>query len=313
VTVFTGATEIGQGSSTVVAQVVSEVLDLDHSRIRVVANDSALTPKDNGSYSSRVTYMVGNAALSAAEKLKRRLGEAAARKLETEPENVECLGEVYRIVGADKPGVAFIDVVKEALVDHGPISERGSFKVPRKFQGGKHRGAAVGSTMGFSYAATVVEVAVDEETGEVAVEEVWIAHDTGFAINPLAVEGQVQGAAWMGMGQALMEETIYREGLPLHANMLDYRVPTMLDSPQIHTHIVESIDPNGPFGAKEASEGGIAGFMPALTQAVADAVGVELNETPLSPDRIVEAVKQARRLAAIRNKALRDPAADLVQ
>ncbi len=152
---------------------------------------------------------------------------------------------------------------------------------------------------------------MDEETGEVVVEEVWIAHDTGFAINPLAVEGQVQGAAWMGMGQALMEETSYREGLPLHANMLDYRVPTMLDSPQIHTHIVESIDPNGPFGAKEASEGGIAGFMPALTQAVAEATGVEFNETPLSPDRIVEAVKQARRLAAIRNKSRRDPSLEL--
>ncbi len=137
VTVFTGATEIGQGSSTVVAQVVSEVLGLDHSRIRVVANDSALTPKDNGSYSSRVTYMVGNATLSAAQKLKQRLLAAAARKLETTPEYVECLGELYRNVGADKPGVAFSDVVKEALVDHGAITERGTFKVPKKFSGWK--------------------------------------------------------------------------------------------------------------------------------------------------------------------------------
>jgi len=303
VTVFTGATEIGQGSSTVVAQVVAEVLDLDYSRIRVVANDSAMTPKDNGSYSSRVTYMVGNATLAAARKLRQRLIAAAARKLDADPESVECRGEEFRRADSAKPGIAFSDVVKEALVDHGPITESGIFKVPRKFQGGKHRGAAVGSTMGFSYAATVVAVTVDSDTGEITVDDVWVAHDAGFAINPLAVEGQIQGAAWMGMGQAMMEETIFRDGVPMHVNMLDYRVPTMLDSPNIHTHIVESIDPNGPFGAKEASEGGIAGFMPAFTQAVAEATGVDFNETPITPDRIVEGVKKARRLTAIRNKA----------
>jgi 4-hydroxybenzoyl-CoA reductase subunit alpha len=313
ITVFTGATEIGQGSSTVVAQVVAEVLGLDYARICVLAKDSAVTPKDNGSYSSRVTYMVGNATLAAAEKLRQRLLAAAARKLGAEPGQVECLGEEYRLAGSGKPGVAYIDVVKEALVGHGTITEHGMFMVPRKFQGGKHRGAAVGSTMGFSYAATVVEVAVDEETGEIVVEDVWVSHDTGFAINPLAVEGQVQGAVWMGMGQALMEETIFRDGLPMHTSMLDYKVPTILDSPTIHTHIVESIDPNGPFGAKEASEGGIAGIMPALTQAVAEATGVDINETPLTPDRIVEAVRKARRRAAIRNKKARDSAGDLAQ
>jgi 4-hydroxybenzoyl-CoA reductase subunit alpha len=105
----------------------------------------------------------------------------------------------------------------------------------------------------------------------------------------------------------MMEETIFRDGVPMHVNMLDYRLPTMLDSPNIHTHIVESIDPNGPFGAKEASEGGIAGFMPAFTQAVTEATGVDFNETPITPDRIVEAVKKARRLTAIRNKASRAP------
>ena len=308
VTVFTGATEIGQGSSTVVAQVAAEVLGLDYSRICVLAKDSAVTPKDNGSYSSRVTYMVGNATLAAAEKLQQRLLATAARKLGAEPAQVEFHGEEYRLAGSDKPGIAYIDVVKEALVGHGTITERGIFVVPREFQGGKHRGAAVGSTMGFSYAATVVEVSVDEGTGEIVVEDIWVSHDTGFAINPLAVEGQVQGAIWMGMGQALMEETNFRDGLHMHTSMLDYKVPTILDSPNIHTHIVESIDPNGPFGAKEASEGGIAGIMPALTQAVAEATGVDFNETPLTPDRIVEALRKARRREAIRNKPVRDSA-----
>jgi len=303
ITILTGAAEIGQGSSTVVAQVVAEVMGLDFSRIRVISSDSALTPKDNGSYSSRVTYMVGNATLVAAEKMKARLITAAARKMETHPENVECFGEEYRRTDSDESGLTFNEVVKEALVDHGTITERGAFMVPREFQGGKHRGGAVGSTMGFSYAAQVVEVSVDRDTGEVVVEDVWVSHDTGYAINPLAVEGQVQGAVWMGMGQALMEQTSFHDGLPLHPNFLDYAVPTIMDSPNIHTHIVESIDPNGPYGAKESSEGGLAGFLPAVTQAVAEAIGVDINEMPLTPERIVDALKKHSRRAAVRGAA----------
>ena len=155
-------------------------------------------------------------------------------------------------------------------------------------QGGKFRGAAVGSTAGFSYSAQVVEVAVDEDTGVVTVERVWVAHDCGRAINPLAVEGQVQGAVWMGLGQALSEETQYHQGLPLRANMLDYRIPTIVESPQIEVHLVESIDPLGPFGAKEASEGMLAGFLPAVHEAVFEAVGVRSTRFPLSPDCISE-------------------------
>jgi len=297
VTALTGAAEIGQGSSTIVAQVVAEVLGLDLSRIRVISSDSALTPKDNGSYSSRVTYMVGNAALDSARKLRARLIDAAAKKLETEPENIECLGETYRVSGSQDVGLSFNEVVKAALAGHGAITERGTFFVPREFQGGKHRGGAVGSTMGFSYAAQVVEVALDEDTGEIKVENVWCAHDCGYAINPLSVEGQVHGAVWMGMGQAMMEQTRYHDGLPLHANFLDYSFPTISDSPNIDVHIVESMDPNGPFGAKEASEGGLAGFLPALAEAVTEAAGVEINDMPLTPDKVIDALTKARRAA----------------
>jgi len=295
ITILTGAADIGQGSSTIVAQVVAEVLDLDFGRLRVVSNDSVLTPKDMGSYSSRVTYMVGNAALAAAKKLRGRLIDAAAHKLEAAPQDIECMGEVYRVAGSQDPGLSFNEVVKAALVDHGTITERGTFTVPKQFQGGKHRGGAVGSTMGFSYAAQVVEVSVDKDTGEITVEDVWVAHDCGYAINPLSVEGQVQGAVWMGLGQALIEQTQFHEGLPLHANFVDYSFPTILDSPDIHVHIVESLDPNGPFGAKEASEGGLAGFLPALAEAVSEAAGVEINDMPLTPDRIVDALTKARR------------------
>jgi len=269
ITLLTGAADIGQGSSTLLAMVAAEVLGIGLERIRVIAADSALTPKDNGSYSSRVSYMGGNAALAAAQELKKLLD----------------------------PKLSFDEAVRAALRNTGPITVRGTYTVPPELQGGKFRGAGVGPSPAFSYAAQVVEVAVDEETGEIRVEKVWVAQDCGFAINPLAVEGQIQGAVWMGMGQALGEATRYEapHGLPTRANFLDYRFPTIADSPPIETCIVEARDPNGPFGAKEASEGALAGFLPALTNAVADAVGIRPHELPVTPEALFEALRKRRR------------------
>ncbi|MFO1398739.1 MAG: 4-hydroxybenzoyl-CoA reductase subunit alpha [Burkholderiales bacterium] len=302
ITALTGASDIGQGSSTLITQVVADVLGVPMARIRIVTTDSALTPKDNGSYSSRVSFMVGNAALRAAQELLRILVAAAARKLGVDAERVEWLGEGCRVLGEDR-GLDFADVVSAALVDSGTLTVKGTWSTPPETQGGKFRGAAVGSTAGFSYSAQVVEVAVDEETGVVKVERVWVAHDCGFAINPLAVTAQVQGAVWMGMGQALQEETQYHEGLHLRPNFLDYRVPTMAESPPIEVHLVESNDPLGPFGAKEASEGGLHALPPALTNAIADALGIRLHALPATPDRVLDALDHQRRadkLAAAR-------------
>jgi 4-hydroxybenzoyl-CoA reductase subunit alpha len=294
ITVLTGASDIGQGSTTLISQIVAEVLLVPMNRIRLVTTDSALTPKDNGSYSSRVSFMVGNAALRAAENMKQLLTEAAARRLKVEPEQVEWAGESCRVSGTDQV-IDWAQVVQEALVDSGTITVKGTWSTPLETQGGKFRGAAVGSSAGFSYGAQVVEVEVDEATGQVKVEKVWIAHDCGRAINPLAVEGQVQGAIWMGMGQAMCEETQYNDGLPLRANMIDYRIPTIVESPPIEVFLVESMDPLGPFGAKEASEGGLHGFPPALTSAIHDALGLRLNELPITPDRVFDAMQLNRR------------------
>ncbi|MFP6746706.1 MAG: 4-hydroxybenzoyl-CoA reductase subunit alpha, partial [Alphaproteobacteria bacterium] len=262
ITLLTGAAEIGQGSSTVIAQCAAETLGVDMSRIRVIAADSAITPKDNGSYSSRVTFMVGNAAIEAAQNLKAKLVEAAARKLEIAPQDVECLGEVYR-GGKQDQGLTFDEVALAALEGEGTITVKGTYDtIPESWGGRKYRGAAIGGTMAFSYAAQVVEVTVDPHTAEITVDKVWVAHDCGKALNPLAVEGQVQGSVWMGMGQALSEETKYHEGLPIAANMLDYRVPTIMESPPIEVGIIEAADPHGPFGAKEAGEGSLSGFLP---------------------------------------------------
>jgi 4-hydroxybenzoyl-CoA reductase subunit alpha len=296
IVVLSGAADIGQGSTTLLAQSVAEVLRLDLSRLRVVTGDSDVVPKDNGSYSSRVTFMVGNAALDAAQKLKAVLIDAAARKLEAKPQEIDCLGELYR-AGAQDKGLTFNEVVTEALKDTGTITVTGNYStIPESHGGKKYRGAAIGGTMGYSYSAQVVEVSVDEDTGVVTVDKVWVAHDCGKALNRLAVEGQVQGSVWMGMGQAMSEEAGYHDGLMLTANMLDYRVPTIQDSPPIEVGIVESNDPYGPFGAKEAGEGSLAAFLPALTNAIADATGLRFNDLPVTPDRIFAALeKRARR------------------
>jgi 4-hydroxybenzoyl-CoA reductase subunit alpha len=299
VTALTGAADIGQGSSTMVAIAVAETLGIALDRVRVIAGDSAVTPKDNGAYSSRITFMVGNAAIDAARKLKAILAQAAAAKLEAHPDDIECMGEAFHVGRAGQASLRFGEVAKLALVDRGPITVSGTFTCPPEAQGGKHRGGAVGSTMGFSYAAQAVEVTVDEATGQVKVDKVWAALDCGRAINPLAVEGQIEGSIWMGMGQALSEETRYAEGLPLHASFLDYRVPTAAESPPIEVEIVESVDPNGPFGAKEASEGALAGFAPALVNAVADAIGIDLDELPVTPDRVMETLVERRRKARL--------------
>jgi 4-hydroxybenzoyl-CoA reductase subunit alpha len=295
VVVLSGAAEIGQGSSTILVQTVAEVLGLDLSRVRVVTGDSEVVPKDNGSYSSRVTFMVGNAAIDAAQKLKSVLIAAAARKLEAKPEEIECLGELYR-AGMQDQGLTFNEVVTEALKDTGTITVTGNYStIPESHGGKKYRGAAIGGTMGYSYSAQVVEVSVDEETGVVTVDKVWVAHDCGKALNRLTVEGQVQGSVWMGMGQAMSEEAAYHDGLMLTANMLDYRVPTIQDSPPIEVGIVESNDPHGPFGAKEAGEGSLAAFLPALTSAIADAIGTRFNDLPVTPDRVFAAIEKRRR------------------
>jgi 4-hydroxybenzoyl-CoA reductase subunit alpha len=299
VTALTGAADIGQGSSTMVAITVAATLGISLNRVRVVAADTAVTPKDNGAYSSRITFMVGNAAIDAAKRLRAVLIAAAARKLEVNPEDVECADEVFRVGYGNQSTLPFADVVAAVLVDEGAVTVKGTFTCPPDAQGGKHRGGAVGSTMGFSYAAQVVEVSIDEDTGLITVDKVWVALDCGYAINSLAVEGQIQGSVWMGMGQAMCEETRYLDGLPAHANLLEYRMPTIMDSPPVETHIVESHDPNGPFGAKEASEGALAGFPPALVNAIANAIGIDLNELPVTPDRVMDALIQRRRQAKL--------------
>ncbi len=306
VTVHSLAAEIGQGSDTMLAQCVAEVLGLPISRIRVRSDDSDLAPVDLGSYSSRVTFMAGNAARRAAEELRGQIVRAAAR-LTGEPWEGFVL-EDERAVFAPNPRVfaTWDEAVKEALHDTGALVAKGHYQGAPKM-GGTHKGAAAGLAPSYSFSAFVCEVEVDPETGFVRPEGVWAAHDCGRALNPIAVEGQIEGCIHMGLGQALMEEFPYHRGNILNPNLLDYRTLTPRQMPKtLEVILVETIDPEGPFGAKECGEGPILPILPAVAYAVHDAVGVRLYDLPMTPDRVWAAIQAKKRAE---ERARRAPAA----
>jgi 4-hydroxybenzoyl-CoA reductase subunit alpha len=332
VVVYTGASEIGQGSDTMTAQIAAEVLGCSLSRVRVIAADTDLTPIDIGSYSSRVTFMAGNATLRAGQEVRKLIAAAAAKKMNCAAE--ELVFREDRVtrrnshVGADalvrppgqssaaasvsgrvegqilrgslqqkrkdegpKDSMTFEEAVVAAIDFHGALTGTGSYAPPPEARGGKHKGAGVGPSPAYSYSAQVAEVSVDEETGEVTVHKVWAAHDCGRALNPVSVEGQIIGSVWMGMGQALTEEMVWKDGLLMNPGLLEYRSPSSVESPEVEPIIVESIDPEGPFGAKECSEGSLAATIPAIANAIYDAVGVRLHEAPFTPERVLAALR----------------------
>ena len=286
VAVLCGATDIGQGSDSVLAYIVAEVLGIEPKDIRVHPADTDLTPVDLGSYSSRVTLMAGNAAIQAAERLKARLVEAVAEKLEVTPDKLVARDRRVFVDGDPDRGVAFAQAVALAESKFGVLAFPGSYAPPKR--AGKYKGGGVGPSPCYSYSACVVEVDVDTETGEVRPTEVWIAHDVGRALNPLLVEGQVEGSVYMGLGEALMEEQVFRKGVHKIPSMLEYKSPTTLETPEIHTILVETDDPEGPFGAKEAGQGPLLPLIPAVANAVYSAVGVRVDEVPISPEKVLK-------------------------
>jgi len=272
VTAYCGAMEIGQGSDSVLATIVAEELGLQPSDVRLVTADTDTTPIDLGSYSSRVTFMAGNAALEAARKMRALLVEA-----------VEASGRKYE-------EVAFEDAAVLGEERFGTLTTAGSYTPPKI--AGPYKGSGVGPSPAYSFSACVVDLDADPRTGLVNVNKVWIAHDVGRAINPLSVEGQVEGSVYMGLGEALMEEQVFRKGLHKWPSMLEYKSPTFLDMPEVETFIVETNDPEGPYGAKEAGQGPLLPVPPAVCAAVFDALGVWIDEIPVTPEKVVEALRR---------------------
>jgi 4-hydroxybenzoyl-CoA reductase subunit alpha len=319
--------------------------------VKIIAADTDLTPVDIGSYSSRVTFMNGNATMRAAEDIKRRIVEAASRKMACAPEDVIMRDDhVYKkgasptassllqkVLGKtdDTPTVSghvegqilrgsvqqkrkeegpkdrmsFEEAVTAAMDNTGALTGTGSYAPPVEAKGGRHKGGGVGPSPAYSYSAQVADVTVDEETGEVTVNKIWAAHDCGRALNPVSVEGQVIGSVWMGLGQALQEEFVWKDGLLMNPGMLEYKSPSATESPEIEAFIVESIDPEGPFGAKEASEGSLAAAIPAIANAIYDAVGVRMRESPCTPERVLSAIRAKNGLKKIEMTNRIDPTA----
>jgi len=296
VTAFCGATEIGQGSDDVLVGCVAEVLGIEPIDIRAVTGDTDLTPVDLGSYSSRVTLMMGNAAIQAAERARDLLAAAVSRKL-TVPKDRLAFAD-RRVYDAADPaaGVSFAEAVCLAETMYGTIGTTGSYTPPRS--AARFKGGGVGPSPTYSYSAAIVEVDIDVSSGWVHVPRVWIAHDIGQSLNPTLVRGQVEGSVYMAIGEALMEEQIFRRLPPRlsHAlvhkfpSMLEYKSPTTLDMPDVITELVENPDPRGPFGAKEVGQGPLLPVMPAVANAVYDAIGVRIDEVPITPEKIQRAL-----------------------
>ncbi|HEY2029112.1 MAG TPA: molybdopterin cofactor-binding domain-containing protein [Myxococcales bacterium] len=266
VTVYSGASDIGQGVNTLLCQIAAEELGCDARNVTVVAADTDLTPVDLGAYSSRVTFMNGQAAREACQKLAEKLRAAG--------------------------GSTFAEACQKAEAAEGaPLAATGGYRTVKL--GGNYRGGTIGASPAYSFTAHVAEVEVDEETGIWRVHRIWAAHDCGKALNPTLVEGQIEGSVYMGAAEAHMEEMVYdQRGLLFGPSLLDYRIPTTVDTPALDAYIVESNDKNGPYGAKEAGEGPLHPAIPAIANAIYDACGIRIRELPFYPQRVLKLLRE---------------------
>lgn len=290
VRIFSGTADIGQGSNHMLAKLVADELGIAPEDCPVLEADTHFTPVDLGSYSSRVTFFAGNAALDGARKLKAKM--------------VEVLGEDARfhdgVVEVDGKTLPFREAVQRVESVIGTLGVVGHYTPPKI--GSRFRRQSVGPSPAYSFTAQVAEVVVDPDTGFVRVERIWCAHDCGFAIEPVIVEGQIEGSVYMGVGEALLEEHVFTGPMgsgALHRNpsILEYKIPTVHETPDIVSILIESHDAEGPRGAKEAGEGPQLATAPAIANAIQDATGVWLNAAPFTPDRVLRAIERRARRA----------------
>jgi 4-hydroxybenzoyl-CoA reductase subunit alpha len=287
---YSGASEIGQGSDTVLCQIAAEEIGIAYEDVTIFSSDSAITPTDLGTYASRVTFMAGNAVIDAARGVKRQLTEFWSETMGP------VSGELRFSKGNVSDGsttVPFSELATKFFRSKGPLMSSGIYNPPKL--GGSFKGAAVGTSPAYSFCAMVAEVDVDTETGEVTVEHVHAAHDSGTVINPITFHGQVEGSITMGLGETLMESVEHIDGHIRNPNFHDYLIPTIADIPEIHSVTVPVRDPNGPFGAKEVGEGSILPVMGAIANAIEDAVGARITTLPITAEKVLWAMKAAKR------------------
>ncbi len=290
ITAFCGSVDIGQGSNSILAYAVAEEFGVDPTEVRVVMADTDLTPVDLSSYASRVTVMTGNAAIQACRRLKEMLLQVADDVLEIPSDDLEFAEGQIRSKSFPDRGISFVECVQNTESKFGTLGSTGCYQ-PQKHPG-NYRESGVGPSPAYSYTACAVELHCDVETGEIKVDKVWVAHDCGRAFNPLLVEGQAEGSIYMGLGEVLMEEQVFRKsGLHKIPSILDYKNLTTLETPEIEMILVESNDPEGPYGAKEAGQGPLLPLIPAVVNALYDAIGVRIHEIPITPDKVLRVLE----------------------
>ena len=292
VSLITGSTEIGQGSETVLAQIVADVLGVKVDDINVLNSDTDVKPWDVGVHASRTTFIAGNAAHLAALDARRQLFETAAEILKAPPDKLVARDGQILVAGANPPISTSLSKVARArhFREGGQIVQgEGWYDPPTKLVDKDTYKGNISATYGFG--SQMAEVEVDTETGKVRVLRLVCANDVGRAINPMAVEGQMEGGAQMGLGYALTEEVIVKDGRVQNPDFLDYRLFTSADMPEIESIIIETDDPQGPFGAKGVGEMGGTPTAAAIANAIYDAVGVRLTQLPMTPERVLKALE----------------------
>jgi 4-hydroxybenzoyl-CoA reductase alpha subunit len=281
ISVFTGASDIGQGSDSVICQIVAEVLGLPLEDIHLTSADTHLTPPDMGTYSSRVTVAAGNAALNAAGKIKAELFKVVSDALEANPEDLAARDRKIAVKGSPDQYISFTDAVNlyQKKNNGMPLVGRGSYNSPDPL------------SPTYSFGAYICEVEVSLKTGEIKVKKFTVAHDCGQPLNPMSVEGQIEGCIGMGLGYAISEQLIVEDGRTMNPSFLDYGLPTAGQMPQIKiTHVITD-DPRGPFGAKETGEGSLDPAAPAIANAVYNATGVRIKDLPITAEKILKGLK----------------------
>jgi len=298
VTVHCAAADIGQGSNTVIAQMAAEALGIRYEDVHVVSGDTELGTFDLGSFASRVTYAAGAAIKEAARQINEKLFEVAAGMVGCRADQLEVKDGRFYSRFEPRKSIEWSKVVDVYTNTVGTLTGVGHFSPPRLkgidlSRGVRVQGANIGHSPTFGFSCQIIEVEVDVETGKVKVVKVTEAGDCGQPVNPMSVEGQVEGSILFAMGQALYEEMkVDAEGRIINASLHDYKVPTAMELPEIDANIVDSYDPTAPFGVKESGEGPVQPTIPAIVNAVYDAIGVRFYEVPITPEKVLKALKE---------------------
>jgi xanthine dehydrogenase molybdenum-binding subunit len=291
VTVITGSSDMGQGSDTIIAQVVAEEMGVPLESITLINSDTDITPWDVGAHASRTTFIAGNSARLAAADAKRQILEAAAVAFKRPVEDLDMRAGQIFVKGEPEEGIPYAKAIRAQHFrpDGDLVLASGWYEPPTERQDRQFRGNI---SAAYAFAAQAAEVEVDTETGEVQVMHMVAAHDVGRAINPMAVEGQIEGGISMGLGYGLGEELVLKNGELLNPNFADYILPTALDMPPVESIIVETVDPAGPFGAKGMAEPANNPTAPAIANAIYDAVGIRLKDLPITAEKVLRALRE---------------------